>query len=235
MKILGLYFNTLLHFKYFDFLFRFSRPTDDHAHHSELNDDDEDRSEGDVFIEDSPIKSPTNIIRHQSVINLPNNVLRRFQQQPSNAIRRHVSQCSADEFPPADRRYPRSKENPEFIQTNTLKKKSSPITLITRKNQINHDEQNVYEAPHSEQTHTRVSNSHTLKKTRPFHTITATGNSHVNGQHNNKQISKQILHAIMHSMNNNQEPSITTGNDAFFEHGPLTNPEETVGNISPST
>jgi hypothetical protein len=222
-------------------LFRFSRPTDDHAHRSDLNDDD-DRSEGDVFIEDSPIKSPLNIIRHQSAINLSNNQSRRCQQHSSNSIRRHSSQCSAEEFIPSDRRYQRSKENPELIDINILKKKQSPITLITRKNKIKQDEQTVYEAPHSEQTQPPICNTHTLKKKRPFHTITAIGssNGHGHNNNNNKQISKQILHAIMNSMNNNQEqstipPRPASVNDEFFENGPLTNPEETIANITAST
>ncbi len=107
-----------------------------------------------------------------------------------------------------------------------------PITLITRKTRIQQDESNVYETPHSEQTQTPVCNTHTLKKKRPFHTITATG------QHNpNKQISKQILHAIMNSMNNNQEQVTVPAavNDEFFENGPLTNPEEPAPNITTST
>jgi len=44
-------------------------------------------------------------------------------------------------------------------------------------------------------------------------------------------------------MNNNQEqitippprPASSSVNDEFFENGPLTNPEETIGNITAST
>jgi hypothetical protein len=43
----------------------------------------------------------------------------------------------------------------------------------------------------------------------------------------------------MNSMNNNQEQSTTVPaqeapNDEFFENGPLTDPEETVANATPS-
>ena len=45
----------------FSFIFRFSRPTDDHAHRSELIDeDDECKSEGDVFLEESSVQAHTN-------------------------------------------------------------------------------------------------------------------------------------------------------------------------------
>jgi len=74
-----------------------------------------------------------------------------------------------------------------------------------------------------------------LKKKRPFHTINTIESNTSNGQNNNKQISKQILHAIMNSMNNNQEQSAIPApsvNDEFFENGPLTNPEETIANIT---
>ncbi len=202
---------------FFYFVYRFSRSVSNHVHPSEHNNDGE--SDDEVFIENTPIKSSSTITRHQSVVNPPNNEARRFQQQSSNIIRRHASQSSAD----------------ELIHRNTLKKKQSPITIITRKNKINQDEQNVYEAPHSEQTQAPVCNSHTMKKKRPFHTINTIESNTSNGQNNNKQISKQILHAIMNSMNNNQEQSAIPApsvNDEFFENGPLTNPEETIANIT---
>ncbi len=141
-----------------------------------------------------------------------------------------------------DRYYQQSKEDSELTKTNFIKKKQSPVTLITRK-KINQNEQIVYEASHSEQIQAPTCNTHTLKKKRPLHTITTTGNSSANGQNNNtKQISKQILHAIMNSMNNNQEqvrisprPASSSVNDEFFDNGPLTNPEETIANITTST
>jgi hypothetical protein len=74
-----------------------------------------------------------------------------------------------------------------------------------------------------------------MKKKRPFHTINTIESNTSNGQNNNKQISKQILHAIMNSMNNNQEQSAIPApsvNDEFFANGPLTNPEETIANIT---
>jgi hypothetical protein len=194
----------------------------------------DDESDDDVFLEDLPIKLVT---RHQSIVNLSNQELHRLQQQQpppplsSKAIQRYASHCSTEELTTNHHRYQRSNEN-------ILKKKPSPITIITRKNKINRDEQNVYETPHSEQTQGPIYNSHTLKKTRPFHTITTIGSNNTNEQTNNKQISKQILHAIMNSMNNNQEVKPTRAfsvNDEFFENGPLTNPEETLPIITPST
>ncbi len=199
---------------------------DDHSRHFE-----DDGSEDDVFLEDSPVKLISHVTRHQSIVNLPNHESHRLQQSSSKVIQRHASHCSAEELTPNNHRYQRLNEN-------FLKKKSTPITLITRKNKINRDEQNVYETPHSEQIQC---NSHTLKKTRPFLTITTAGNSIANGQTNNKQISKQILHAIMNSMNNNQEQLTANPtrafsvNDEFFENGPLTNPEEILPIITPST
>ncbi|CAF3696404.1 unnamed protein product [Adineta steineri] len=212
---------------------QFSHSKDNHAQHSDHNDNDDDGDQSgadDVFIEDVPMKPIPNLTRHQSIVNHPNNQSRRFQQTSSNTLRRHASQCSADEF------------KSERINSNTLKKKSSPLTLITRKNKINQDEQIVYEAPLSEQTQAPICNTHTLKKKRPFHTINTIGSS-TNTTHNptNKQISKQILHAIMNSMNNNQEQIIipsqaspSSVNDEFFENGPLTNPEETLTNVTTS-
>ena len=172
-----------------------------------------DPNDDEVFLIDSPLKSPSNITRHQSAVNLSNSEPRHFH--------RHTSQYSADELTPNMRRYQRSNEN-------LLKKKALPLTIITRKNKLNPDEQNVYETPHSEQVPSPTCHTHTLKKQRPFHTITASGNG------NNKQISKQILHAIMNSMNNTQDQPTRTSSvyDEFFENGPLTNPEETLANIT---
>ena len=248
MTIIGLSFHDFIYFECFCSISRFSRPTDDYAYHSEPNDDDNDnvsdKSEDDVFIEESPVK-PIPIITHrQSIVNLPKTGLRHFQQQSSNSIRQLASQCSADEFT-SERCYRGSEENLQLININILKEKPPPITLITRKNKSNQDDQIVYEPPHSEQIRAPVRNSHTLRKNRPFHTINVMATSNSNGQNdisnnNNKQISKQILHAIMNSMNNNQEQSMkgppiassSSVNDEFFEKGPLTNPEETIANIT---
>ncbi|UJR10384.1 hypothetical protein I4U23_014589 [Adineta vaga] len=214
-----------------------SRSNDNHIHHSEHDDDDKkaDQSDDEVFIEDKPSKTTSKVTRHQSVITLPKNESRRFQQQRSiNVLRRHASQCSADEI--------------ASLNSNALKKQQSPITLITRKNHINRDEPMLYETPHSEQTQPSVCNTYTMKKKRPSHTNNTAGCSNNNGQKNtNQQMSKQILHAIMNSMNNNQEPLSMTPppppipaspisvNDDFFENGPLTNPEETIANMTVSS
>ncbi|CAF0959999.1 unnamed protein product [Adineta steineri] len=121
---------------------RFSRPTDDHAHRSELNDeDDECKSEGDVFIEDL---STPNISCHQ--------------QQSSNIIQR---QQSVDELP-SDRRWQWSKESGGLIDKgNRKKKQQSPITILTRKNKI--EEQVVYETPQSDQIQTSECNTYSIK------------------------------------------------------------------------
>ena len=114
----------------------------------------------------------------------------------------------------------------------TLKKKPSPITILTRKNKSNQNEPLVYEAPHSEHMQLAVCDTHTLKKKRPFHTLTTAG------QNTNKQISKQILHAIMNSMNNNQEPTAPIApsvTDEFFDNGPLSNPEESLTHLAPDS
>ena len=175
-----------------------------------------DPNDDEVFLTDSSLKPLSNITRHQSIVHLSRSDSRHFQ--------RHTSQCSPEELSSNTRRYQRSTEN-------LLKKKSLPLTIITRKTKLNPDEQNVYETPHSEHVQTSSCHSHTLKKQRPFHTITTSGGN------NNKQISKQILHAIMNSMNNTQEqqPSVTRTSsvyDEFFENGPLTNPEDTLANIT---
>ncbi|CAF1197311.1 unnamed protein product [Rotaria magnacalcarata] len=233
---------------------RFCRSaTDIHVHRVDSRDDDHvdddddehdnGKSDDDVFLEASPKKSRSKIIRHQSVVNLPKNESRRFQQQSScTTIRRHASQCSSNEFT-YDQRYLQTKENSQLILANTFTKKTPPpITIITRKNRSMQSEQIAYEEPQLEQTETVLLNNHTVIKKRPCNTIITTGTSECsNGQNNNKQVSKQILHAIMNSMNNNQEQS-TAGppivalssavNDEFFENGPLTNPEETIVNIT---
>ncbi|CAF0937452.1 unnamed protein product [Adineta ricciae] len=180
---------------------RFSRPTDDHAHHSELNDEDEElKSEGDVFIEES---STTHM-------NSPN-------RQTSPSI---------DESAP-ERRWQWSKETGGLIDKGAQRKKKSlialPITLITRKTKANQDEeQTAYEAPQSEQLPPPVKNIYPIKKTQSSHPLTTTDtNDHQ--PDTSKQVSKQILHAIMNSMNNKS----TVNADEFFENGPHTNPEET--------
>lgn len=164
--------------------------------------------------------------RHQSVLNPPNGEARRLPQQPGTLLRRHASQCSADEIM-QDRRAQRAKENTEVVdRTHTLKKKPSPITILTRKNKTNQNEPLVHDAPFSELTQPPACNTQTLKKKRPSHPL------NTSGQTNNKQISKQILHAIMNSMNNNQEPTVAiepSATDEFFDNGPLRNPEESLG------
>jgi hypothetical protein len=184
--------------------------------------DDEEHSDGDVFLEEPIVKPKSLLPRHQSVLNPPNSDARRVPQPARTLLRRHVSQCSADEIM-QDRRAQRAKENTEVDRTHTLKKKPSPITILTRKNKSNQNE------PHSKQTQALVCNTHTLKKKRPFHTMNTSGQSN-----NNKQISKQILHAIMNSMNNNQEQMPPTGpsvTDEFFDNGPLSNPEGSLDHL----
>ncbi|UJR35582.1 hypothetical protein I4U23_028335 [Adineta vaga] len=185
---------------------RFSHPTDDHAHHSELNDEDEEcKSEGDVFIEES------------STLNL--NPL----QQTSPSV---------DDILP-DRRWQWSKESHGLIDKGGNRKKkgqpSFPLTLITRKNKTNqNDEQTVYETPQSEQLPPTVKSSFPIKKTQSSHPLITTENDHESD--GNKHVSKQILHAIMNSMNHTNKKSHTTNADEFFENGPHTNPEETLLN-----
>ncbi|CAF0847591.1 unnamed protein product [Adineta ricciae] len=198
-------------------------------HHSEHDGDGKDghSTDDDVFIEDKVVKPRPNLTRHQSTINTSKADSRRLQQQSSSGFRRHASQCSADDAP--------------LLNSMELKKQKSPLTLITRTNPTNCDEAMTYETPQSEQIQPPVCNTHTMKKKRPFHTINTAGCSIAN----NQQMSKQILHAIMNSMNHNQEPlsntpppipaSPTSVNDDFFENGPLTNPEETIANMTPSS
>jgi hypothetical protein len=195
-------------------IFRFSRPTDDHAHRSDLNDDEDDecKSEGDVFIDESSV----------TTINL---------QQSSNVIQRHSSQCSAEQLP-SDRRWQWSKESGGLIEKNNRKKKQ-PITIVTHKNEEEkeEEEQVVYEIPRSEQNSTLK-----LKKQPSSHSITLT---EINIELNNNQpISKQILNAIKNSKNNNNNNNNNTQEqttmDEFFENGPHTNPEKTIVNITSS-
>ncbi|CAF5142840.1 unnamed protein product, partial [Rotaria magnacalcarata] len=137
--------------------------TDIHVHRVDSRDDDHvdddddehdnGKSDDDVFLEASPKKSRSKIIRHQSVVNLPKNESRRFQQQSScTTIRRHASQCSSNEFT-YDQRYLQTKENSQLILANTFTKKTPPpITIITRKNRSMQSEQIAYEEPQLEQT-----------------------------------------------------------------------------------
>jgi len=105
-----------------NFILRHSRPTDDHAHRSELLDeDDECKSEGDVFIEESSLM---NIIQH------------------------HANQCLV-EGSSSDRRWQWSKESGGLIENVHRKKKQPAIIRVTHENE---EEQVVYEIPQSEQT-----------------------------------------------------------------------------------
>lgn len=184
---------------------RFSRPTDDHAHHSELNDADEEcKSEGDVFIEDL---STTNF----------------------NPIHSPANECSSD------RRWQWSKESGGLIDKGDRKKKpqpSLPLTLITRKHRSNQDEEPlVYEAPHSEHLPAPGKSAYPIKKTQSSHPFTS-GNPAESDS--SKQVSKQILHAIMNSMTHGTISPSQTDTDEFFEKGPHTNPEETAVSLAPS-
>jgi len=106
-------------------------------------------------------------------------------------------------------------------KSNRKKKQQQPITIVTRKNEINQEDD--YEIPQSEQNQTLK-----LKKQPSLHYITPTEiNIELN---NNKPISKQILNAIKKSKNNQEQ----TKTDEFFENGPHTNPEETIVNITSS-
>lgn len=191
------------------------------------------------------MKSKPNIVRHQSVVHLPNSESRRFQQLSSCiALRRHASQYSTNEVA-YEKRFQHTKENSELIVADMIKKKPPPITIITRKHRLTQNEQMSFEIPQSEPADMSLSNSHTLKKKRPSNNsnLAGTAMNHPgqnNNNNNNKQVSKQILHAIMNSMNNQDQPSIgppaiafpSSVNDEFFENGPLTNPEETLVNMT---
>ncbi|CAF0758903.1 unnamed protein product [Rotaria sp. Silwood1] len=196
---------------------RFSRPTDDHAHRSELNDeDDECKSEGDVFIEESSLTN----------INSSQQQQQQQQQQPlsTNVIRRHSSQRSAEKIP-SERRWQWSKESGGLIDKGNRKKKQQSAINLSSKDKINQDEEQVvYETPLSEQIQPSY-------KKQSFHTTTTTTTTENSDEqnNNNKQISKQILHAILNSMTNSQEQSVM---NEFFENGPYTNPEETLTNIT---
>lgn len=187
---------------------RFSRPTDDHAHRSELNDEDEEcKSEGDVFVED---------------LSLPNMNSSQLQQPLAHAIRRHSSQCSADKIP-LDRRWQWSKESGGLIDKGNPKKKQQKSTssLTSKEDRI------IYETPKSEQIQTSSCNNHVLSKKQSFTTIVTHENN--DEQSNNKQVTKQILHTILNSMANNQEQADV---NEFFENGPYTNPEDVMANIA---
>ena len=229
MKILGTYTHEFRLFVSSSFIRRSNRSNGYRHHHSEHDGDGKDgqSTDDDVFIEDKVVKPRSNLTRHQSAISTSKADSRRFQQQSSSVFRRHASQCSADDAP--------------LINPMELKKQKSPLTLITRTNPMNRDEAMTYETPQSEQMQPPVCNTHTMKKKRAFHTINTAGCSTAN----NQQMSKQLLHAIMNSMNHNQEPlsntpppmpaSPTSVTDDFFENGPLTNPEEAIANMTPSS
>ena len=181
-----------------------------------------------MFIEQSSMKPAAHLARRPSIRNLVSNEPRRHQQ-PSTVLRRQESQRSTEEII-VDRRPHRPKDIPEVVNTVVLKKKPSPITIITRKTSMKQEEQNVYETPQSDQMQVSVSNSQVSNKRRPSN-ATSVGSRGTNG---NKQMSKQILHAIMNSMNNNQDGLPATTED-FFDKGPLSNPEETISNITDSS
>lgn len=96
-------------FRHFQSFFRFSRPTDDHAHRSDLVDEDEEcKSEGDVFIEES---SATNVV-----------------QSPANPPH--------DDAITHDRRWQWSKESGGLIEKSIPKKKPLSTTTTPREQNI---------------------------------------------------------------------------------------------------
>lgn len=177
-----------------------------------------------MFIEDKQTKTKANLPRHQSFVNGPQTNSVRYQQQAATMFRRHASQCSADEYS-NERRFQRAKENGE-----NFKKTNSPITILTRKHRVAHEDPLVYDTPNIEQNQMG-----TLKKKRSMTSLNQVGQNQNNA---NKQISKQILHAIMNSMNNIQDgngTAQTSTADEFFDNGPLSNPEETMVRIVDSS
>jgi hypothetical protein len=140
------------------------------------------------------------------------------QQSASHVIQRHSSQHSNEEFS-SDRRWQWSKESGGLIEKSHRKKNQQSITILTRKTKTNEgEEQTIYETPRSEPI---------FKEKQSPLIITSIGSN--DETNNNNPISRQILYAIMNSKNKNSEQTTT---DDFFENGPHTNPEETMGNIT---
>jgi len=79
----------------------------------------------------------------------------------------------------------------------------------------------IYEVPQAEQ-----SSSLSLKKIASFDDDKQSTSD--------TQISKQLLHSIMNTKKKDSTNLEQSKRDEFFEHGPHTNPEETVVNITSS-
>lgn len=104
-------------FYYLSNHFRFSRPTDDHAHRSDLIDDDDDqsKSDGDVFFEESSLKSTNNMACSST--------------HSSNAPSSNSKQQGSTEKSPSERRWHWSKESGGLIDKGNRKKSSSSSAI----------------------------------------------------------------------------------------------------------
>ena len=215
-----------------DFTCRFSRPTDDHAHHSELNDDegnpdddDEYKSEGDVFIEESLATSITNIPSPQ--------------HQSANVVPAHHPKAPAVDRNPSERRWYWSKESGGLIDKGNRKKKSNGLIRHESTQEDSNYEQTEEDTFPSEPAVAAVVPCHAVLKKPSFRIATiAETNAE---QHEAKLNPVPVLYVRKASISKDQEPPVTdvpgksSITDDFFDNGPHTNPEETSANLAPST
>ena len=212
----------------------YSRPTDDHAQHSELNDDDDNpdyddecRSEGDVFIEDNSVKSITQIPSpHQQ------------QQQPSANVSAPHPKVPSVERHPSDRRWHWSKESGGLIDKGNRKKKSNGLVRHDSTQEDSNHEYIEQDTFASELPATTTSPSHAIYKKSPLRIATIT-------EANSEQCEAQpstvpVLYVRKASISKDHEqpaqdvPEKASVTDDFFDNGPHTNPEETLAKLTAS-
>jgi hypothetical protein len=183
----------------------------------------------------SIMKLKSSLVRHQSALVSSDGRTscrrrrrwrHRCRTQPTATLlrRRQASQCSADEFILEQLRN-ETNENLESTFDRTANNKILPTTIVTRNNVNYRHEPVVNDMSQFERISTSICPSQTLKTNRSFRA------NHTTNPNKNKQISKQILHAIMNSMNHNQESVVLLAPydmDEYFDNRPLSNPNEPI-------
>lgn len=185
---------------------RYSRPTDDHAHRSEIIDeDDESKSDGDVFIEEPLAKA------------VPQPIVPPIQS--SIRLVRSLSSQTANEKCVIERRWHWSKESGGLIDKGnrqTVPEKSLDLP------------KEVSPSLSSNETERKASSQVPIIEeidTEKFELKSTTNSVHEENPEHNEDEQEKIDHRT-------RSVSMT---DDFFDNGPLTNPEETIAKLSLST
>jgi hypothetical protein len=202
---------------------RFSRPIDDHARSSELNDDDEESdSETDVFVDESQVKSTTNVT---ALIAMPSSVCGQTHHSNGKLA--------------AERRWHWSKESGGLIDKGNRRNKSTPV----RPNDIMSDDSNYEHVEHNielnEPTAISTCKHHILQRKQSFQIPTIMENDLLQYESNpNTDILPQ--YSSTSADQHDEQPAMesifrsTSMTNDFFDNGPLTDPEETMIKLTTS-